>query len=275
MERNWYLKTSPRRFGSHFTVQRVGRFPDKRDWVNNRFDTINYSFILGGRGEYHLDGAAHTVVAPCVIMQWTEHDFCYGPDSEWDELFVCFAPHDRENLARRGLFDTHRPVWHLLNPTPVLSMIDTMQVLLDRIDEPFLGDRIDLLAESVVMESLMAVFPPALRQEDVLVRQAASLMANNLAQPFDFAGFAARNGVHPATLRRRWDAWFRQSPLQYLMELRMQRACHLLAGSTMHVKQVGHEVGFADQLYFSRYFKRRIGVSPKRYRERLRDPSAR
>jgi transcriptional regulator GlxA family with amidase domain len=56
------------------------------------------------------------------------------------------------------------------------------------------------------------------------------------------------------------------SPGQYLMNLRMEKARDLLAGSLLSVKQIRAEVGSNDKSNFARSFKRTYGVSPSEYR---------
>ncbi len=62
---------------------------------------------------------------------------------------------------------------------------------------------------------------------------------------------------------------FRQSigkPIfQYLSEIRIAHAKELLATSSMRVSQIGEKVGFSDESYFSKVFKRHTGVSPLNY----------
>jgi AraC-like DNA-binding protein len=55
---------------------------------------------------------------------------------------------------------------------------------------------------------------------------------------------------------------FGATPVAYRMQLRLAKACELLIQSQMSVGQVARAVGFADQLYFWRVFKRRYGMAP-------------
>jgi len=57
------------------------------------------------------------------------------------------------------------------------------------------------------------------------------------------------------------------TPWEYLTKLRVQRAKELLRGSSRSVAQVALAVGFADQAYFSRVFKKAVGASPQAYRD--------
>lgn len=56
---------------------------------------------------------------------------------------------------------------------------------------------------------------------------------------------------------------------QYITERRMERARELLADPRYKLYEVAEKVGYEDPKYFSRTFKKVIGVSPKEYRESL------
>ena len=62
---------------------------------------------------------------------------------------------------------------------------------------------------------------------------------------------------------------FRQSigktVFQYLSEIRIAHARELLATSSMKVSQISEKVGFSDESYFSKVFKRHTGISPLNY----------
>ena len=58
------------------------------------------------------------------------------------------------------------------------------------------------------------------------------------------------------------------SPLDYVTQLRMAEACRRLMSSDETVAEVAKAVGYADPYYFSRLFRRRIGIPPGAYRHR-------
>ena len=53
----------------------------------------------------------------------------------------------------------------------------------------------------------------------------------------------------------------------YITNLRMSKAGELLNDTNSYIKEVAISVGFEDQLYFSRLFKRYSGVTPSEYRK--------
>lgn len=85
----------------------------------------------------------------------------------------------------------------------------------------------------------------------------------NLAQ---LAADAALSKYHFAKLFRIQTG---QSPIHYFIELKMQQACYRLDTSRASIKQVALSLGYEDAYYFSRLFKKIMGVSPGRYRAGL------
>ena len=56
--------------------------------------------------------------------------------------------------------------------------------------------------------------------------------------------------------------------INYLTKIRIDRAKVLLKDISFNIKEVGKSVGYADSNYFTKVFKRSIGISPSEYRNR-------
>ncbi len=57
------------------------------------------------------------------------------------------------------------------------------------------------------------------------------------------------------------------SPMQYIVELRLRYACDLLENTDMSIKEVASLSGYGDPHFFSKLFKKHIGLSPMEYRK--------
>lgn len=55
-------------------------------------------------------------------------------------------------------------------------------------------------------------------------------------------------------------------PIDYYLRLKMQRAGQLLSLSGLSIKEIAASIGVSDPYYFSRMFKKLMGVSPTEYR---------
>jgi len=62
------------------------------------------------------------------------------------------------------------------------------------------------------------------------------------------------------------------TPIQYIHQLKAEKAKELLYTTDLPVKAVAAECGFRDIYYFSNFFKAMTGVSPTRYRNGRSEP---
>ena len=60
-----------------------------------------------------------------------------------------------------------------------------------------------------------------------------------------------------------------QSPIDYLIHLRIQRAAEQLRHNTQSISEIAYSVGFEDSNYFSRQFRKTMQSSPRDYRRRF------
>lgn len=77
------------------------------------------------------------------------------------------------------------------------------------------------------------------------------------------------NNMHysPSYLTKVFQQQYDSTPSKFITSLRMQKASHLLLHNPeLSIKQVGEAVGYNEQGYFSRIFKKQMGVSPFEYR---------
>jgi PAS domain S-box-containing protein len=77
--------------------------------------------------------------------------------------------------------------------------------------------------------------------------------------------------VHLSTsqFQRRFRALFQTSPIQYLLQLRIDSACQQLQRTDDSLGSIALENGFYDQSVFCRQFQKRIGLTPRQYRTRF------
>lgn len=60
-----------------------------------------------------------------------------------------------------------------------------------------------------------------------------------------------------------------QSPIEYLVRLRIKKAMKLLRTTNLSITEIAMQVGFHDSNYFTRQFKQANNVSPSQYRKRI------
>ena len=91
-------------------------------------------------------------------------------------------------------------------------------------------------------------------------RLAQSIVLEQVASAF---GLSMRNFI------RRFKEATEQTPIEYLQNLRIEKAKLLLESSRQGFEQITLQVGYADGNSFRRLFKQRVGLAPSAYRKRF------
>ncbi len=73
-------------------------------------------------------------------------------------------------------------------------------------------------------------------------------------------------GISSKYMRTLFRTVYGTSPRQFLIQTRTQVAMRLLTGSDASIAQIAQAVGIPDVYYFSRLFKKQIGMTPQEYR---------
>jgi AraC-like DNA-binding protein len=110
------------------------------------------------------------------------------------------------------------------------------------------------------------------RRRDTLdVERVTAWMREHVEQPLDLPGIAAATSeLSLFHFARRFRAATGMSPIQYFIHLRMEHACRLLDSTDTPVHGVARQLGYEDPYYFSRLFRKVIGLSPSDYRRLAR-----
>jgi len=77
-------------------------------------------------------------------------------------------------------------------------------------------------------------------------------------------------GLSPTHFTRIFSQQMGFSPVEYFLRMKMQRACRFLTLTPLRVKEVAARLGYDDPYYFSRSFKKIMGVPPTACRQSIR-----
>ena len=100
--------------------------------------------------------------------------------------------------------------------------------------------------------------------------QLAGVLEQMIDEPgrrFSLELLADSAGMSRSAFAQRFKAAFGRSPMDFLKELRLQRAAQLLKTSDRPVKSIADQVGFDSRSHFSRSFTDYYGSSPAEFRE--------
>lgn len=91
-------------------------------------------------------------------------------------------------------------------------------------------------------------------------------ITEHFASNITISDLASACNVSISALERRFRKHFGKPPHQYLTDIRLEHARHLLQESDKAVGTIALETGFSDHSHFTRSFRRRYGLSPREER---------
>jgi AraC-like DNA-binding protein len=99
-----------------------------------------------------------------------------------------------------------------------------------------------------------------------LVRQAMAYIHEHYTEPVARAELARHVGLAEDYLTNCFHKEVGMTPIAYLNRYRVTQAKLLLIQSDTSIGEIAAAVGFGDSGYFSRIFRREVGVAPEAYR---------
>ena len=244
-------------------LRHIGFIERKTGWVRSQFDTVNFSLILNGSGEFHRKGRIWKVEAPCVITQWPGEYLEYGPSEPhefWTELYLVYSLELMPRFMQCGFVEESRPVWPISNPSALRPLLEELARCLATKEK---SARIDRIAERLILETFL---PPHV-SDSSLISKALEAIQTNWQSPPDLETLAGRCNMSVSTFQRRWNESMGITPARYALGLKLQEACRLLIETSDSISEVANACGFDDEFYFSRCFRRQFGSPPRNYRK--------
>lgn len=98
---------------------------------------------------------------------------------------------------------------------------------------------------------------------------AIAMMRDSLEDPMSPAIIASEIGISTRQLERLFGKYLNSSPKKYFLEMRLDRARHLLLQTEMSIVDVAMACGFQSTGHFSRVYRTNFGVTPMLQKGRL------
>ena len=95
---------------------------------------------------------------------------------------------------------------------------------------------------------------------------AVSIMEENLEEPLSQKELASKSNISLRQLERLFKKYISNTPNQYYLKLRLERAQNLLMQTSMSILSVALASGFTSSSHFSKCYKAQFGIPPRETR---------
>lgn len=226
--------------------------------------------VVSGKGWFSHRGQTMQLKAgDCFVIRPMEVT-TYGVDDSdpWEYFWVSFSG---ESAA--GLADYVLPAgMDVVHCEPgVLESVKSMFRAVE--DDESIGT-LDIVSKlyAFLSELKKSASPDQNKKVDI-VGYAVRYLENNYFRKINISVLASELGLTRAHFTSIFTKKTGQSPYDYLLSVRMERAAQLLTNMSLSVSEVAYSVGFSGIERFSEIFKKRYGDSPSAYRRKFSPPT--
>ena len=107
-------------------------------------------------------------------------------------------------------------------------------------------------------------------EENPVVLKTIRFMEQNIDKKLGLSDIAEEIGYSITYLSTIFRRETNYSPLSYFSHLKVTRSCEYLDQTHLKIKQIAFMLGYSDPYYFSKDFQKKMGVSPRNYRKRVK-----
>lgn len=236
--------------------------PDLRKFITSCF-TDNFRVLTAKDGEEGLAAAFSNI--PDIIIS--------------DVMMPAMDGISMTDKLREDIRTSHIPVILLTAKVDVDSRMKGLKTgANDYLSKPFLPEELKVRVGNLLMQQKRlaarfleeAVAPKVdnkeLSLDEKFIKRAQELIAASMSDPnFGVELLAEEMNLSRTQLFRKFKALLDTSPSEFINDIRLQRAAELIRSKSDALAQISYAVGYNEQSYFAKRFRKKFGMSPSEY----------
>ena len=245
--------------------------PPRPAAVGRILSDFQINYITHGEGVYVCGGSKYQVKpgSTLLILPGVKHSYHPRTKTGWNDYWVRFNGLYFNDLLKMGVLSPVKVFFESGLNDSVLSffhlILDEVRNLYPLYQMRVCAAIVSLIAEVLVRERNRDV--PVLFQQ--VVEKAKFLMEADISSTVNLAVIAKQLGVNTTHFQKYFKRSTSMTPYQYYIHKKIVKAESLLGNKGISVKETAFQLGFEDEFYFSRLFKRKTGVSPSKWKKTM------
>ncbi|MBM7569242.1 AraC family transcriptional regulator [Paenibacillus sacheonensis] len=230
-------------------------------------------YVIKGKGFFECRGRRQPVQKGEIFAIYPGELTYYetDPSDPWTFCWFAFGGRRTKELLLRAGVSVEDPVRGIRDgsgiPDQISLMIDTLQTYPSR-DLPASRIHGALYTIFAMLEVSHLASSPAFNSRTEApdyTGKALKFLETHYQNPISIKNIADYVGLERTYFTKQFTKATGLSPQRYLIKYRIEQALRLLATTDMTVGQIGKSVGIPEMAYFSRLFKKVVGVAPKQH----------
>lgn len=257
-----------------FYLCSLGYYPQAKGHYTYRKKGLPENFLffcVDGHGWYQIGNTKYEVSPNefFILPQNVEHAYGSGDDHPWSIYWIHFGGEMLPFFNEQKTVQTHFKPCHIKSSDEITQLFSKIYKTLE------LGYSTDnLMFANLCLTHFISLFiynakhyHETTSDKNNSIDNAIMFMKENISSNFTLQQLSTQFNYSAS----RFSSLFKQktgyAPIDYFIQMKMQKASQLLDFTDRSVKDIAGSFGFDDPYYFSRRFRKTIGISPAKYRD--------
>ncbi|MEL7500586.1 MAG: AraC family transcriptional regulator [Planctomycetota bacterium] len=258
-------------------VTDIGSYPKAPYHYVKREPGIQQAIAIGcidGFGQVTLDNSTHSITRGHLLFIPPNEPHVYEADHRdpWSIFWIHFDGHQTDAVLRTLGVDKSNPLVFIPDVNKIRSTFEDVYACLNYrySDSGLLAMSGELFRFMSRVKLLRGFREPRHQYSEKKIDDTIEFMSQHLNMLIKLKDLAAHSGHSVSYFSKLFKERTGQAPMNYFIQLKVQKACELLDQTQLPVVEVAAQLGYEDPYYFSRLFKKIQGCSPMIYRNMVK-----
>lgn len=225
--------------------------------------------LINGSGRFMgPDGKETELVQGCFIQRipGVLHSTTVNNDGKWLEFFISI---DQDIFREMCILNVFNKNDYVLYPGINITILDACENFLISLQNTTYLDLPYLLTRSIdFIYSINSYHSKHLENKYEIIDEAIELLNQNAFKRVNIKEIISKLGLGYENFRKIFKASIGISPMQYLINYRINTAKSLLIEDNLTINEIAAYLGFNDAFFFSNQFKKYTGYTPNAFKKR-------
>ncbi|WP_428867987.1 AraC family transcriptional regulator [Clostridium sediminicola] len=268
-------KTSIHPLVKNLFITDIGFYPNAQyHYIERKNGSNQYILIycVKGMGFVEIDGKKLIITENNILFIPKGIPHVYGSSTEnpWDIYWIHFHGENVIHYFPQEYSNTISTFPVPISKFPILfNLFNTMILTLDR------GYTLNniIYTSQIFSHFLSSIFFLSLEEESYLdkntkyINETLEFMKDNISKLLTLEILAKHINLSKSHLTYIFKENTGHTPIDFFIRLKIQHACNHLDLSKNSISEISNKLGYNDPYYFSRIFKKVMGMSPSAYRD--------
>jgi len=244
-------------------------------WIENHLIT----YVISGKKDWITSKKTHKLIAGDTLFvrkgvyttkQYLDNDYCvmlFFINENFIKRFITENPSFKREFNHKK---EHHQIFDITTNDVFKTLIESIFQYLnqgDEIPKELVEIKFKELLFNIVLNSnnkeLLFFFNSISQNTKTNIED---MMIENFQYDLKIADFARLCGKSLSSFKREFKECFNTTPSRWLINKRLEHSKMLLLGTNLTISQVGYECGFKNNSHFIKAFKKKVKVTPNRFR---------